>query len=65
MIRPPPPTSATISQQSVRINKDSVPSQKHVTEPEQVYGNNISKVSDVGEFVKVLKMRLVKGPIQY
>jgi hypothetical protein len=60
MIGPPTPTSSSLSQPSIRIRTDPLPSQKHVTESEQ---NNISKDSDVGELVKVLKLRLVKGEI--
>lgn len=60
MIGPPTSISATLSQPIVRIRYDSVPSQEDITEPEQ---DNISKDSDIGELVKILKMGLVKGEI--
>ena len=44
-------------------NNNSSPSQKLISEPKQINEDNTSKGNDVGELVKILKMRLVKGEI--
>ncbi|HZD34114.1 MAG TPA: hypothetical protein VE130_02830 [Nitrososphaeraceae archaeon] len=61
MLKPSTYSSTTHSPSGNRTINKSVPSHENVKEPEQ--SNEGNKGNDIGEFVKILKMRLVKGEI--